>query len=140
MGAVKAGVTVVTFEEKDNIDALREAIKESGCRGIMFSPGTEIDVEKQVSRGSFMKKVLPELENLYPGDPIEIKEFSNLKQVIQLGHSNIRGVIKFRDAMIYADPKFSSRQIQENDANDKVYECYRNGKEVSSFTSGEMVS
>ena len=38
MGAFKAGVTIVAFEEKDNIDALNTALKDSGSRGFMFSP------------------------------------------------------------------------------------------------------
>ena len=43
MGAIKAGVTIVVFDEKDNIDALNEALRSSKARGILFSPGTEID-------------------------------------------------------------------------------------------------
>jgi hypothetical protein len=38
MGAFKAGVTVVTFDEKESIDALNQALKDSGSRGLMFSP------------------------------------------------------------------------------------------------------
>jgi len=40
MGAIKAGVTIVTFDEKDNLDALQNALKESGAKGLMFSPST----------------------------------------------------------------------------------------------------
>lgn len=29
MGAFKAGVTIITFDEKDNIDALNSALKDS---------------------------------------------------------------------------------------------------------------
>ncbi len=43
MGAIKAGVTIVVFDEKDNIDALNETLKSSKARGILFSPDTEID-------------------------------------------------------------------------------------------------
>lgn len=38
MGAFKAGVTIITFDEKDNIDALNSALKASQCKGFMFSP------------------------------------------------------------------------------------------------------
>ena len=38
MGAMKAGVAVVTFSEKDNIDALNQTLKDSGAKGLMFSP------------------------------------------------------------------------------------------------------
>ena len=40
MGAFKAGVSIVTFDEKDNIDALAQALKDSGAKGFMFSPQT----------------------------------------------------------------------------------------------------
>ena len=45
MGAIKAGVTLVTFDEKDNIDALNETLKESGAKGMMFSPQTVISID-----------------------------------------------------------------------------------------------
>jgi hypothetical protein len=38
MGAIKAGVTIVAFEEKENIEALAHTLKDSGARGFMFSP------------------------------------------------------------------------------------------------------
>jgi hypothetical protein len=38
MGAIKAGVTIVTFDEKDSIDSLNDTLRDSGARGIMFSP------------------------------------------------------------------------------------------------------
>jgi hypothetical protein len=42
MGAIKAGVSIVTFDEKDNIDALNQTLKDSGAKGLMFSPQTVI--------------------------------------------------------------------------------------------------
>lgn len=38
MGAFKAGVAVVTFDEKDSVDALSQTLKDSGARGFLFSP------------------------------------------------------------------------------------------------------
>ena len=38
MGAIKAGVTLVAFDEKDEVEALNITLKESGARGLMFSP------------------------------------------------------------------------------------------------------
>ena len=40
MGAAKAGVSVVTFSEKDSQDALDQVLKDSGARGVFFSPST----------------------------------------------------------------------------------------------------
>lgn len=70
MGAAKAGVTVVTFEEKENADALHSALKDSGARGLYFSPATEVSEGK--SRESVLYDLMPELENLYPGDALNL--------------------------------------------------------------------
>jgi len=47
MGAFKAGVQIVTFDEKDSIDALNSTLKDSGARGFIFSPQTHISNEEQ---------------------------------------------------------------------------------------------
>lgn len=38
MGAFKAGVTIVTFDEKDNQDAFHQSLKDSGAKGLLLSP------------------------------------------------------------------------------------------------------
>ena len=43
MGAFKAGVQVITFAEKDNADALDQALRKSNARGLIFNPETAID-------------------------------------------------------------------------------------------------
>lgn len=43
MGAAKAGVTAVMFKEKESIDALQKTLKDSGARGLFFSPGTSVN-------------------------------------------------------------------------------------------------
>jgi hypothetical protein len=45
MGAAKAGVTCVVFSEKDDSDAFHMALKDSGARGLLFSPSTVADEE-----------------------------------------------------------------------------------------------
>ena len=47
MGAFKAGVSVVTFDEKDSIDALNQTLKDSGARGFIFSPQTVISKDEE---------------------------------------------------------------------------------------------
>lgn len=142
MGAMKAGVTIVTFDEKENIDALGHALKDSGARGFMFSPQTQIEegADKITNRENYLKKLMPELNRLYPGDPLKIQAYPDLKQIIQLGYSSIRGVIKFKDAMVYANPKLSNFQIPDNETGDQAFVSYKGGKEVSSFTNGELAS
>lgn len=82
---------------------------------------------------------MPELHNLYPGDELQLKNYPNLKQIIQLGHTTIRGVIKYKDAMVYANPSLSLYQIPENHESDLAFSTYKNGKEVASFTNGDLV-
>ena len=45
MGAIKAGVAVVSFDEKDSSEALDHALATSGARGLIFSPSTETGEE-----------------------------------------------------------------------------------------------
>lgn len=143
MGAIKAGVTIVTYQEKDEIDALNQTLKDSGAKGLMFSPQTVISQEtngQTVTRQSYLQKLLPELHSLYPGDELQLKNYPNLKQIIQLGHTSIRGVIKFKDAMVYANPKLSNLEIPENSTSDAVYEAYKGGRNYVSYTNGELAS
>ena len=81
---------------------------------------------------------MPELDSLYPGDGLKLSNYPLLKSIVQTGHSNIRGTIKFKDCMVYANPKFSSFSLPQNDASHTLFECYREGKRVCSLSSGEM--
>jgi len=53
MGAAKAGVTVVTFDEKNDIDALHQTLRDSGAHGMIFSSGTHVNEAKE-TRSSFL--------------------------------------------------------------------------------------
>lgn len=81
---------------------------------------------------------MPELNSLYPGDPILLKNYPHLKSIIQLGHVSIRGVIKFKDAMVYANPKLTTLSIPENSTSDTIFESYQGGKQVSSYTNADI--
>lgn len=110
MGAAKAGVTIVTFDEKESRDALHEALKDSGARGLVFSPSTQVD-EEGATRQQFVDKLMPELDSMYPGDPLSLSAYPHLKQIVQTGHGNIRGVIKYKDALAYAIPQLSPYEL-----------------------------
>ena len=43
MGAIKAGVSIVTFDEKDSSDALKHTLATSKAKGLIFSPSTEVE-------------------------------------------------------------------------------------------------
>ena len=76
---MKAGVTIVTFDEKDNVDALHSSLRESGTRGFIFSPGTIIDPSQNTTRESYLHKLMPELKKLYPGDALNLSAYPQLK-------------------------------------------------------------
>jgi len=67
---------------------------------------------------------MPELSSLYPGDELQLKNYPYLKQIVQLGHTSMRGVIKFKDAMVYASPSQSTLEIPENSEADLAFEVY----------------
>ena len=114
MGASKAGVSIVTFSEKDNCDALHSVLKDSGARGLLFSPATQTN-EQGETRGEFVQKLMPSLNNMYPGDALNLQDYPLLKNIIQTGHANVRGVIKYKDVLVYANPALSGFQLPQND-------------------------
>lgn len=81
---------------------------------------------------------MPSLDALYPGDALSLAAYPNLKQIIQSGHSQIRGVLKYKDTMVYANPKLSGFALPQNDVSANLFECYRGGKKVSTYTSGQI--
>lgn len=65
MGAIKAGVSVVTFDEKESGDAFDHALATSKAKGLIFSPATE--AENGATRLTFLQKMMPELSTMYAG-------------------------------------------------------------------------
>jgi len=65
MGAIKAGVSVVTFDEKDSEGAFDHALAASKAKGLIFSPAT--DAENGATRLSNLQKMIPELATMYAG-------------------------------------------------------------------------
>ena len=78
MGAAKAGVTCVVFSEKDDCDALHVALKDSGAKGLLLSPSTTVD-EEGATRQTFLQKLMPSLDSMYPGDALKLSEYPLLK-------------------------------------------------------------
>ena len=72
MGAAKAGVTVVTHSEKEDCDSLHHVLRDSGARGMLFSPNTIVNEESKATRFSFVQKLMPELHSMYPGDKLNL--------------------------------------------------------------------
>jgi len=80
MGAAKAGVSIVTFHEKEQKDSLSEALRDSGARGLLFSPSSSVSSAE--SRLNLVQSLMPELSKNYPGDELNVSSYPNLKQII----------------------------------------------------------
>ena len=52
----------------------------------------------------------------------------------------MRGVNKFRDLPVYANPAMSTRQIPENQNDWVTHLAYKGGKEAVSLTSSDLVT
>ncbi len=138
MGAIKAGVSIVTFDEKDSSDAFREALSDSGARGLIVSPGTHIESSANETRADVLANLIPELQTTIPGDHLSCGSFPGLKQIIQVGHTAIRGTIKFKDCMVYAKQSMATYSLPENESGDTVIESYRGGRKEAEYSSEEM--
>ena len=78
MGASKAGVTVVTFSEKDSEDSLHQTLQNSGAKGLVFSPSTKVN-DEQTTRADIINKLMPELYSVNPGDGLKLSSYPKLK-------------------------------------------------------------
>ena len=139
LGSIKAGVSVVTFDEKDSADALDHALATSKAKGLIFSPATETD-DQGTTRQTFLQSLMPELETMYAGQELNLAKYPNLRHVVQTGHSAMRGVNKFRDLAVYANPAMSTRQIPENQADWQTHLAYKGGREAASLSSADLVT
>lgn len=92
-----------------------------------------------MTRETYLKHLLPSLHNLYPGDELNLENYPYLKQIVQVGHHTIRGVIKFKDAMVYANPKLSAVELPTNSSGDAAYQSYRGGRQVSTLSNGDLL-
>ena len=136
MGAVKAGVQVVSFAEKDSAEALEHALASTKAKGLLLNPEHAID--EKTTRGSFLHQLMPELSKMYFGDDLNLARFPHLERVVQTKFSAIRGVNMYKDLAVYANPAYSSRQIPTNDASATAFVALKDGKQTV-YSSGELV-
>jgi len=81
---------------------------------------------------------MPTLENSYKGDAIHLSDYPMLKSITQTGFNNIRGIHTFKDALVYANPKFNCFSLPANSASTQLYECFRGGNRVSQLSNGDI--
>jgi len=137
MGAIKAGVSIVTFDEKENQDALDHALSSTQAKGLIISPSTQM--EGDMTRKTFLENLMPELETSYFGDELNLSRYPHLKTIVQTEHQTLRGVNKYKDIAVYTSPSMSSRQIPEN-RSDVVTHIALKDSHQSAFSSSDMVN
>lgn len=76
---------------------------------------------------------------MYSGQELNLAKFPNLRHIVQTGHQAMRGVNKFRDLPVYANPAMSTRQIPDNQGDWVTHVVYKDGREAMSLTSSELV-
>ena len=59
---------------------------------------------------------MPEPDSYYPGDELKLSNYPNLKNIVQTGHKNIRGTIKFKDSLVYANASLMPFSLPTNEA------------------------
>ncbi len=75
---------------------------------------------------------------MYPGELLHISNFPNLKRIVQTGHNQIRGTLKYKDTMSYVKPSMSLHELPENSPNDTVLEIYQGGRVAHSFSNQDI--
>lgn len=136
MGALKAGVQVTIFTEQTSQDALHETLKNSGAKGLLFSPDTQ---DEDGKRRDKFQALFPDLEGAYPGEQLNLSAYPELKVIGQTGHDTIRGTTKFKDLMFYVNKEFTNLDLPENRGSTAAFEVFTNGRAAHSFSSEEML-
>ena len=138
VGAMKAGLTVVTIDENDSIEDVSRTLSETEASGIIFSP-TTLDSNKE-KRANSLYEILPELGSMYPGDEFESARFASLKHVIQTSQKTIRGTTKFKENMLYTKKAQTNYRIPGTSAEHIAVECYKQGEKITQFTQAELAA
>jgi len=134
MGAAKAGVTCVSFDERDSQDALDHALRHSNAKGLIFSSNASVtDTDK--TRMDLVHNLMPELKNMYAGDELDMANYPHLQHLVQTGHQAIRGVNRWKDVAVYTGPASSNFSMPENHPDDVLQVVLKDGSEMAVNTN-----
>ena len=136
IGAIKAGVSIVAVDSKDQINHIGDTLDESGANGILFSPHTKTSGEQ---RANLLLELLPELIDHYPGEKLKVNNFPNLRNVMHTGHTSIRGTSKFKENMLYTKPSLTNLRLPGTDGRALAFQYYLKGNYESKMTNLEVL-
>lgn len=137
IGAIKAGVSIVSVSTHDEINHIGDALAQSGAQGLMFSPHTKVDGHNQ--RANLLLELMPELIDHRPGQNLNVDNFPELRNVIHTGHSTIRGTTKFKETLLYTKPNLTTLKLPGTTGDANAIEYYKEGEYVSAITNTEIL-
>jgi len=106
LGAFKAGVEIVTFDENTSKDALHHALTSTAAKGLLLTPNSACG--EGHTRGSVLNALCPELAKTYLGEELSLNEYPHLSSIIQTEASFMPGVNRYKDVAVYTTPSMSS--------------------------------
>ncbi|KAH9495236.1 Acyl-CoA synthetase member 2 mitochondrial [Bulinus truncatus] len=110
-GTSRAGNILVNINPSYRKDELKYALQKAGCKGLVAAPGF-----KGIDYIRMLREIIPEMESVPHGSPLNSKDFPNLKYIFTMGPEKYPGTIRFDDFIALATP--SSREkitdIQNN--------------------------
>jgi len=110
IGMAKIGIALVPLLSSSAED-FEKAIKETECRGVIFSPNLKDGGKK---RSEILYEVFPELETAYSGSPTTFSNYPKLKHLVHVGFNNLPGTIKYRQLLVYANPNFQTHRFSDD--------------------------
>ncbi|CAI2374099.1 unnamed protein product [Moneuplotes crassus] len=137
IGAIKAGVSVVSVNSNDEIHHIRDTLYQSGAHGILFSPHTSVDARTQ--RANLLLDLMPELIDHVPGQTLKVGDFPELRHVIHTGHSTIRGTSKFKETLLYAKSEQTNLKLPGTTGDVSAVEYYKEGEYIADITNNEFL-
>lgn len=102
IGALKSGVVLSPIQDSSS-KGVKEAL--SNAKGCIVSPNGRVSDHK---KSQVIQNIIPEIENLQNGLPLNSAAFPNLRVLIQTGFYTIPGFIKYKDLLVYASNNFSN--------------------------------
>jgi hypothetical protein len=127
--ALTAGVPVHLVDSEDTLAAAL-----SRAKGLVFTPWESCKGEV---RADFVLGLLPELKQTQHGSLLKSAKFPGVSQVIQTGHSTIRGTIKLKQLPVYADFSQTSVVKPTQTAETLAFEHQRQGT-LTAVTQGQL--
>lgn len=137
LGAIKAGVvlTPLCVEKSNDLEVL---IKESGIRGLIFSPNSKLE---ENTYSNLLKQTIPELNDSFNnGSALKSSKFTKLEHLIHTGFYSIPGTLKYKQMLVYASKKFNTLALPTFNLKSNAYYVKGQSGKFEDLTVEALVS